>query len=255
MTLAKAQVIELTDMNYGNGFTLIQLNDTQIIQNYNHLIHIVNLTEYEINILALESTVLKNSESSHELSNQLSNLKAKFQSIIPHNRNRRGLINAIGITWKWLFGTMDDDDAQEIQKCIQTIGANNRNLIQQSNRQIVINDSFNSNFKSITDKVNKESKEILEKLNSFGNNLNRLEKEFLQYKFESQVKENINYMINDIQKIKEIMLSARLGILNRNILTIEEMEKNKITIENIQLIELKIAISNYNFLFIICIPQ
>lgn len=36
----------------------------------------------------------------------------RFDNIKPHIRNQRGLINFVGKAKKWLFGTLDSDDAE-----------------------------------------------------------------------------------------------------------------------------------------------
>lgn len=67
-------------------------------------------------------------------------LKSKIKTITfsTHKRNKRGLINGVGTLYKWLFGTMDDIDRQEIVQHFEIIDTNNHNAINNLNKQIHI---------------------------------------------------------------------------------------------------------------------
>ena len=39
-----AQRLDVTDLNKGNGYTIIQLGDVQLIENYTKIIHIFDTT-------------------------------------------------------------------------------------------------------------------------------------------------------------------------------------------------------------------
>lgn len=249
------QDLEIVDINNGNGFTLIQVNETPIIKGYKHVIHVINLTDYEsnINIIEQNSKLFPNIPS--DINQKIKDLRSHFNTLIPHYKNKRGIFNFIGKGFKWLFGTMDANDENEIEKYFKAIEENNHNLIINVNNQVEINNRFNDQIKNLTNKLNTDIKWIFDKINTFVNSINQLEIQFAELTFEIKIKENIDFIMNDIHKIKEIMLSARLGILSRDIFTLEEMEKNDINLNSLQHIELKIALYKDSILLVIDIPQ
>lgn len=58
--------IEIFDMNNGNGFTIIQTNETTLIDHYDHFIHKINLTKLEESIIIFEKIVHKAKNTSPE---------------------------------------------------------------------------------------------------------------------------------------------------------------------------------------------
>lgn len=58
-TSTSTQVLEINDANIGNGFILIQTNEIHLIDHFDHIIHTINLTEYETNIQLIEKSMIK----------------------------------------------------------------------------------------------------------------------------------------------------------------------------------------------------
>lgn len=58
------------------------------------------------------------------MKNKIENIKRKAGILTAH-REKTGLINIVGKTCKWLFGTMDDEDNQQINKHLKNIEENN----------------------------------------------------------------------------------------------------------------------------------
>lgn len=56
-----------------------------------------------------------------------------------HSIHKRGAINMIGTINKWISGSMDDEGRQIINDSLETIIANNHNLIKNMNTHIKIN--------------------------------------------------------------------------------------------------------------------
>lgn len=184
--------------------------------------------------------------------NILQQLRQEYRTIIPHYRKRRGLLNVVGDGLKFLFGTMDDDDAQQIENYLRDNKDNNKNLITQTNKQIRINTEFNDQITFLISQLNTDHEKIALQTNTISK---QIRDELAQFKYETLLKENINYLINNIQKIKEVMMSSRLNILSRDILTYEEIENNKINIEDLKELKLNIAIQGKLLLLIIDIPR
>lgn len=245
----QAQVLDINDANIGNGFILIQTNELQLINHYDHIIHTINLTEYETNIQLIEKSMNKFLFNSSTLYFYLHQLKNEYYTLIPHTRTKRGLLNIVGEGLKFLFGTMSQEDKKEIEEYLQINKENNKNLINQSNKQITINTKFNEQISLMMETVNKNQLEnIMNKVNAIYNDLT-------YFKYETILKENIHYLIGNIHKIKEIIMSSRLGILSKDILTFDEMENHNINLNNLKDLQLKVATYGKLLLLIIDIPR
>ena len=86
--------------------------------------------------------------------NQLDNL-AQHLKIITHSRHRRGLLNIIGSVSKQLFGTLDNDDLDLINKNIDTLfNDNNKLKTIVSNQTALIRKVINSDGLKQIEKLN-----------------------------------------------------------------------------------------------------
>lgn len=95
ISLAQAQKLVVNDLNRGNGYTIIQIGEKQLIDNYTKILHIFNTTKYKnyVDDLKLEASQYDNTFINHQLehiTNQLKGLK------ISHKRHKRGFINILG---------------------------------------------------------------------------------------------------------------------------------------------------------------
>ncbi|CAD7078639.1 unnamed protein product [Hermetia illucens] len=98
-----------------NGYTVINMGTTEIIQDTKTILHIINTRELKQTIDAIEENINRLEIRNDPLiAKELEDIHAKLKAIEPNARHKRGLINIIGTTNKWLFGTMDDDDRKEI---------------------------------------------------------------------------------------------------------------------------------------------
>lgn len=108
--------LQVNKISESNGFVQIKIREVEIVNTTNTLLHIINIEEVR-NILReicinIENLNLHNEEI---IRNEINLIESKLRTIVPgENRRKRGLINAGGKVFKWLFGTMDDEDRQEI---------------------------------------------------------------------------------------------------------------------------------------------
>lgn len=104
-----------------------QTKKTNYISTYNRNVHIFNITKYEgvINALQDETSYIRDVYLEH----QIEHLQIKLQSIIPHKREKRGLINILGAELKYLSGTMDDNDRVEKEDKLSILMTNTHNVI------------------------------------------------------------------------------------------------------------------------------
>lgn len=228
----------------------MQIGEERLIDDYIKILHIFNTTKYEnyVNTLKLEANLYGTIYIHHELdhiSNQLKGLK------VTSNRQKRGLINIFGKGLRYLYGTMDDDDRQEIESKLTTIGENNHNIIEQTNRQVKINSHFDDQLTNLTELHNEQTKLLIQQSKTIKDINNRLTtRDRLE-----PLKYQINYIGKIIEKTRELILMSKLRTLNRDILTDEEIKSYNITLEKMENIEMDLATYNENIIFIIKIPQ
>jgi len=139
------------------GFAEIKLDEVKLTKTFNTILHVFNpneiskiLDNIEINIKEAELQ-----EKALPLQQQIQTIRNKIQTLIPH-RQRRGLFNFVGTMHKWLFGTMDDTDKQDIEEHLKTIDLNNHNSVNYLNKQLKINQHFNKTLMNLGELINKD---------------------------------------------------------------------------------------------------
>ena len=111
------------------------------------VLHIVNLEEMIKIIKNLENNINNIKIDNKELlQTQLRETENKLSILyLDYNRQKRGLVNVVGNSAKWLFGTMDDDDRKIIEQHLNNLGDKNREIEENLDQQIYIyiNEYFN----------------------------------------------------------------------------------------------------------------
>lgn len=250
--------IEVIDMNNGNGFTIILINETTLTDHYDHFIHKINLTTLEQSIIIFEKLIYKAKQTSPAIMDQMNRINQEFETLIPHNRAKRQFVMAavgIGSALVFLYGMMSKTDTQNIQNHLDTLERSHNEAVDQLNKQIVINSRFEYHFSNITKTMNQQADKIERKLNEFTIKQDGQLRNLYQLEYETLIREDAKNILEEIHKIKEIMLSARLGILNRDILTPREIRDQNITLPMLSQLGLKIALYKNCILLIIEIPR
>ncbi|XP_017469633.1 PREDICTED: uncharacterized protein LOC108361515 [Rhagoletis zephyria] len=105
------------DIKNEDGLAEIKLENVQVITDFDIILHIIRPQEIENIIDALENLARdsKLTEKEQILTQEFTTLRSKLYTLLPH-KQKRGLINILGTTMKWLYGTMDDDDRQNIEQ-------------------------------------------------------------------------------------------------------------------------------------------
>lgn len=209
------------------------------------LIHVVNLSDYEALINDISSAIKLNVTTSHPiypfLIHEIDQIKIHLSYLRP--RNKRSL-NFVGSAWKWVAGNPDHDDFEILQLKID-------NVLQNNNRQVVINRMSLEKINEITQSTNEVLRFVISETSkdSLINNL--------KYK--------LDIIRNEIMNLQYAIHWAKVGVLNSFILSDKEikMVKNlydteKLTYSNIEesfeLSEIKIAINHDSILYIINFP-
>lgn len=103
------------------------------------------------------------------MEHQLNHLRTELQTLIPHTREKRGLLNIVGTGLKYIYGTMDDNDRREIESQLQVLETNTHNAITQSNNQIQINEQFDEQLEKLTTLYSSQMKKIIEQYTEMRN--------------------------------------------------------------------------------------
>ncbi|CAD7077958.1 unnamed protein product [Hermetia illucens] len=144
-----------------NGYTVINMGTTDIIQDTNTILHIINTWELKQTIDAIEENINRLEIRNDPLiAKELEDILAKLKAIEPNPRHKRELINIIGTTNKWLFGTMHDDDRKEILDHIDILEKNQEKAINNMNKQIEINSHINETINSLKNIIEADRNQI-----------------------------------------------------------------------------------------------
>lgn len=266
------------DLNNNQGLISLRLGETRVIKNYAKFIHIVNLTNYEININQIhknldlltnqidqdkfKSSLFPTTQKFHQLNNMFNILK-------PRIRTKRGLINALGTGIKWITGNMDNNDYIEISEKIETLNTNQQTLNEENSKQILINQKMIERFNNITQHINKQQSILEIYINNFttqiSNEIQGLERIIIINQYIDQLNYDIDMLINHLQDISEAITLAKLNIISKHILHPEELNHiyDILKDQNIQIksyenlyefLELLAYFESTNIIFIIKIP-
>lgn len=234
------------DIKNEDGFAEIKLENVQVITDFDIILHIIRPKEIENIIDALENLARdsKLTEKEQILTQEFTTLRSKLYTLLPH-KQKRGLINILGTTMKWLYGTMDDDDRQNIEEHLKVIDTNNHIAIDTLNKNIKINNNFNKTFQSIQKAIESDRRQISLKLNSVQHENRDIHRQLLYL----DILLRIRTLSNNIEHIQNNLASARLNLMTSNILTPEEISSYNIDVFKLENIELGAATSENNIIF------
>lgn len=221
-----------------SGYAILKTNEIEVPKDFQIILHIIDPEE----ILNLVDNIEDNLNLAGKIQqkqiilDEIELIRNKIYTIIP-NKYRRGLINGGGTLLKWIFGTMDNNDKLDIEKHLSTIDINNHNIITSMKQQIQINDNFQKSILQLKDAIDNDRKQILLKINS----LNSLQYELYKNNLFTEQMRNLNIIKSRVEHIQESIASVRLGLLNPNILTKEEIKKYNIDFKKLVHIRLGVA--------------
>jgi len=230
------------------------MKNQDIIITTDIVVHIINLKDIDNILNEIGKNIeMTNNDNKHILQSELTETKNKLYTLYGnHNRERRGLINVVGSSAKWLFGTMDDEDRKEVENHISTFKENMQETDEALNKQIYINTYFNDTIKYIEQIVKSDREAIERQLNAISKFENNRYQENLYY--DQQIK--IQLIKNKIEHLQDNVASARYNILHPSILTDHEIKKYNIDFNKLNHIKLATAMFRNNLLvFAIEIPK
>ncbi|CAD7078670.1 unnamed protein product [Hermetia illucens] len=161
-------LLNIHEIKEQTGFAEIQLDKTDIVSKTNIILHVINTTEI-LDLITDFRTNADNLDGQHKdlILTELRHLINKVITLIPQEtRHKRGLINLVGNTQKWLFRTMDAQARQEIDDHLKTLDLNTHNLISTINQQVEINKNYSETFKQLKKIVKRDREIILNRINN-----------------------------------------------------------------------------------------
>ncbi|XP_018329765.1 uncharacterized protein LOC108740072 [Agrilus planipennis] len=247
--------IDITSLSSDTGFYVKFIDDLRIIEQQYSLIIVKDIKPLTEGIEQVEKLInkvrtiensLKNQAHSYVhtviLDKQLKYLKRNVDIInnsLLSKRNKRGLINGVGTIFHYLFGTMDADEDQDIQKSVNELQLSNKNILTLVDRNVhIVKDtikSFNDTLSSLSlteqtisknfDKINKaiNTNSLLIHGNEFSIRLLNM------ITFSDEI---LTEYTNEINNIKQQILYAKLNkippsFLENNLLKQSILEINR----------------------------
>ncbi|XP_055906034.1 uncharacterized protein LOC129941432 [Eupeodes corollae] len=128
-------ILQTTLINEQTGYLKIKIKDLEITNQTNTILHIIDPEEI-LNTITLIQTNIKHLqiENKDMIFKEIETIIAKIKSITPkeQRRFRRGLINVVGNVERWLFGTMDNEDREQIWNYLRISEENSHNAIDEN---------------------------------------------------------------------------------------------------------------------------
>jgi hypothetical protein len=124
LTTVNAQNLEVTPIQAKNGYLIFQTGSIDLPINYEYHYLSVNLTKTEI----IYEELIKQAhffENLQQIKYLIEKLNREMNGIRIAKRSKRGLANFMGTIYKYLFGTLDQEDKEELQQQIGEISKNN----------------------------------------------------------------------------------------------------------------------------------
>lgn len=239
-------LLQVTPIHEEDRYIRVRIRDVEIANNTDIILHMINPNEINQIVQQLEQNIkelnLKNREI---LETEIRTIKSKLKTIQNPSRQKRGLINLGGTINKWLFGTMDDNDRQEILEHLQVVDENSHNSIQNLNKQIKINESFNKTLLNLKELIEDDRKKILQSINETNFHIKNLSETISFLDQETKLR----YIENKINQILDNIVAAKNNFIHPSMLTTEELDLYKVDIHKLKL--LKVGVLEYQNKFLV----
>lgn len=195
------------------------------------MLHKIDLNSLNKNLEAIEKVMETFKTIEHleqTLYDKVKLAKDKLRSLTP-NRARRGLINALGTAIKYISGNPDNDDLEIIHQNLGILKTQENKLARNQMKQIQINELFANKLNNITESIRKISSIISREYNTAIGM--RADLEFVNLIW------NVDKIIHILEDIEEQVEFSRVGLINKNIFTLEEKEliSNRLREQNLKI--------------------
>lgn len=245
ITSANVQLLDYSSsqlVTIDSGQAKLQIGNFKII-------HIIELEDYDNTIRRLETTIneqLRNHPLKPILLSLVNQSKNYLRRVSVNKAHSKRSLDFIGSAWKWIAGNPDHSDFNIIVEKIN-------NVLENNNRQVIINKLTNEKINEVIENTNKISKLVQEK-KEIDNEL------LLETKFKLEtIKEEL---INIVYAIHW----AKSNIINSYILSDKELEITRKFLEDenipfinideaLEFADIKIASNKESLIYIINLPK
>lgn len=242
MVSGEVQILDYTN----SQFITLNTGQTKIQTGHFKLIHDIGIEQYQNAASEVESVIIQNVPGDHPLHpyliHELAQIKDLLHNLTPKVKRS---VDAIGTVWKWIAGNPDHEDFITIKQKIN-------NVLENNNKQVILNNIFNNRLNNITNVVNQ--------LSNFIQNDKNYENELI-----SSLQYKIKLIKEDLTNIKYAIHWAKNGVINTMMLTTDEINLATKTLdledlpystpeEALDFAKVKIITNRISLLYIINIP-
>lgn len=230
---------------YNTPLVTLKQGNGKIISGSFKLIHVINLESYEDLIDRITTTVNTTHQENKlqpQLRHQLNQITQLISELKGQNTKTKRSVNWIGSAWKWIAGSPDATDWDQVVKSQNQIVKNNNQQYKINKAILDTADKMLVEYNKITDHYNNDSDDKLQQI-------------------------LFNRLLIVKEEVKEIVRAAQLAkakIINTNLL--DKMEINRLItevetlpysneIEAIEYAEPMMMIKNSIILYVISIPK
>ncbi|XP_055542342.1 uncharacterized protein LOC129728013 [Wyeomyia smithii] len=262
--------VTITDLSRHEGIIAFSEREAKIITSQHFHLHIVDLEKFESSFTTLKYTIHQFERHNFtEPYRKMLDIRTKqisdnYNQLKPIRRQKRGILNPLGTFIKSITGNLNDNDLQLIRQAIKNSKIKTNSLTDNDNRQIRINQQFETKINDLIQHDNENQIEVLRRISNIVNNANAMYENHLKG-IVHDIFLNLDLLNNQLRDIFEIIQLSRIGILSRAILNdnetefiLEKLEKQNIPINNIDQIYEFLSIEthheNSKMIFIIKIP-
>jgi hypothetical protein len=155
--------------------------------------------------------------------------KIKLINIKPNTRNKRGLLDIIGKTSKFLFGTLDSDDGEKFNKAINTLLNNDKILSKQIELQTSLNSHLIDNYNNTISTLNRNQLLMKTNLNNFQDKVNKVFEDVTAFtrarNIIEQILLNCQILIRFLDNLENAIMFAKINTLHNSIISTSDLKK------------------------------
>lgn len=226
----------------------MQLGTSKLVYSKHTFLHYIDINPIINQLINIEQcfSLIKNHVNKENVTNHMSyyglsestllrtqflidSTQNKLKNLYPHIRTKRGLVNIVGKTSKWLFGTLDSEDGQKYQNAINKLEQNQKGLINEANLQISLSknliNNYNKTIVSLTtnqQKLEKSLKLFQQTVDKTISNLNA----YLNFQgIVSQLNLDCQSLITFLDNLEDAIMFAKLNALHNVIISSYELNE------------------------------
>lgn len=251
-TLSTA-MINITPIQVETGFISLGESTVELVSEFKMVLHIISPKEIlELTNIIQNNTKILVKKDKHRLDTEIETIKIKIRSITPNSlaRQKRGLINAIGKTQKWLTGLMDDDDREIIMNHLLNNQENQNNIFNNINKQVKINNDLQNSINTLKEVILDDREKITKTLNNIETYNTMLRTDIMYHDQLLKLK----FLHDKVDTILDTIASAKYNLFHPSILTNEEFILYNIDFYKIKLIRMGVMTYDTNIIIAIKIP-